>query len=297
MVDGPVTVGVDGSPSSIKAVEQGAEEARLRGATLRLLHAYTHPYVLPPAPLSATALPFGPAGEALREMGERYVTEAEERARAAAPQIDVSTEVVQGEVLSVLVDASETSSLMVVGRRGLGGFASLLLGSAGLHLSAHAHCPVMALRGTPKPSGDIVLGVDGSPAAQLATEFAFHEASLRGARLAATHVFSEWSVPLSPPEDESMPYARRPGSLREDEERLLSEALAGRPEKYPDVTVEHRCVRGATREKLIEASDSAQLLVVGARGRGGFSGLLLGSVSQAALHHARCPVVVARHSR
>lgn len=297
MANGPVVVGVDGSPSSMKAVEQAAEEARLRGVPLRLVHAYPHPYTLPPAPIGAETMSFGSAEEVLRSSGEKLVGEAETRARAVAQRVDVSTEVVHGDPLSVLVDASESASLMIVGSRGLGGFTSLLLGSVAVHLCAHGHCPVMVLQGRPNPSGDIVLGVDGSSAARPATEFAFYEATLRGARLAATHVFSERTVPVSLPDDTAMPYASRPGMLREGEERLLGEALAGWSEKYPEVTVERRSVRGGAREKLVEASSSAQLLVVGARGRGGFTGLLLGSVSQAALHHAHCPVVVVRDSR
>lgn len=91
-----------------------------------------------------------------------------------------------------------------------------------------------------------------------------------------------------------MHYANPPGAVTEAEERLLAEALAGRRETYPGVPVERRLVRGDTRKALIEASGSARILVVGARGRGGFKGLLLGSVSQAMLHHARCPVVVVR---
>ncbi|MYS44191.1 universal stress protein, partial [Streptomyces sp. SID5998] len=77
--------------------------------------------------------------------------------------------------------------------------------------------------------------------------------------------------------------------------RLLAEALAGRQEQYPQVPVDHVLVKGDAREALIEASGRAGLLVLGARGHGGFAGLLLGSVSQAVLHHATCPVTVARH--
>jgi nucleotide-binding universal stress UspA family protein len=89
-----------------------------------------------------------------------------------------------------------------------------------------------------------------------------------------------------------MPYAYEPGLLGEDEGRLLAETLVGCAERYPQVPVELRSVRAATRETLVAESSNAQLLVVGARGRGGFTGLLLGSVSQAVLHHARCPVAV-----
>ncbi|GAA0649679.1 hypothetical protein GCM10009535_29580 [Streptomyces thermocarboxydovorans] len=103
-----------------------------------------------------------------------------------------------------------------------------------------------------------------------------------------------WIAPMSAPLDEAMPYANEPGAPAAQEARLLYEALAGRQETYPGVNVKHEVVHGGTREALIEASRTAQLLVVGARGRGGFTGLLLGSVSQAMLHHAHCPVAVVR---
>ncbi len=80
----------------------------------------------------------------------------------------------------------------------------------------------------------------------------------------------------------------------ESPERLLAQAVAGRAESYPDVTVRQEVLSGETREVLVQASRNAQLMVAGARGRGGFSGMLLGSVSQALLHHAHCPVAVVR---
>ncbi len=96
------------------------------------------------------------------------------------------------------------------------------------------------------------------------------------------------------PQNPTEPYANPAEALGQEERRLLSEALAGHRERHPDVAVEHETVHGPTREALIEASRTARLVVVGARGRGGFSGLLLGSVSQALLHHAHCPVAVVR---
>lgn len=134
----------------------------------------------------------------------------------------------------------------------------------------------------------------GSAAGERAVEFAFAEAELRKAPLVALHAWTTWNAPLPAPQDASAPYANPPGVLAEEEERLLSEALAGHRTRYPGVVVGQRVVHGRTREVLIDAGRSAQLVVVGARGRGGFTGLLLGSVSQALLHHAHCPVAVVR---
>ncbi|MFF6783716.1 universal stress protein [Streptomyces sp. NPDC012510] len=289
-MSGVVVVGVDGSASSLAAVEAAAREARLRGAGLRVVHAFFWPAMHVPLGPS----PVGPPEGGLRNMADRLVAEAVERAHAAAPEVHVGHAVVTGEPLTVLEAQSRAAELVVVGSRGLGGFVGLLVGATAVHLAAHGRCPVLVVREQPSGEGPIVLGVDGSAAGEHAMDFAFAEAALRKAPLVALHAWTTWNAPLPAPQDASTPYANPPSALPGEEERLLSEALAGRQERYPGVVVEHRVVHGGTREALIEASQSAQLVVVGARGRGGFAGLLLGSVSQALLHHAHCPVAVVR---
>lgn len=292
-MSGPVVAGVDGSPAGMAAAEAAAEEARLREVPLRLVHAYHWPT----APVGGARLVYEPDVDAMRNMAERFMADAASRARSVAPDIDVTTDLLWGEALKVLVRLSHKATLIVVGSRGLGSFTGLLVGSVALHLVAHTHCPVQVVRGRPRPSGDVLLGVDGSPAAQPSVDFAFDEAALRGCGVTAVHAWSEWTTPAQPPPDRSMPYAYEAGMLRDDGERLLAESLAGSGERQPDVPVERRTVRGRPRETLIEGSKHARLLVVGARGRGGFAGLLLGSVSQAALHHADCPVAVVPYGR
>jgi nucleotide-binding universal stress UspA family protein len=292
-MSGPVVAGVDGSPAGMAAAEAAAEEARLREVPLRLVHAYHWPT----APVGGARLVYEPDVDAMRNMAERFMADAASRARSVAPDIDVTTDLLWGEALKVLVRLSHKATLIVVGSRGLGSFTGLLVGSVALHLVAHTHCPVEVVRGRPRPSGDVLLGIDGSPAAQPSVDFAFDEAALRGCGVTAVHAWSEWTTPAQPPPDRSMPYAYEAGMLRDDGERLLAESLAGSGERQPDVPVERRTVRGRPRETLIEGSKNARLLVVGARGRGGFAGLLLGSVSQAALHHADCPVAVVPYGR
>lgn len=290
VTSGLVVVGVDGSASSLVAVDAAAREARLREARLRVVHAFVWPAMH--VPMGPSSL--GPPEGGIRNMVEHLVAEAVARARAAAPEVDVSHAVVNGEPLTVLEAQSRAAELVVVGSRGMGGFVGLLVGSTAVHLAAYGRCPVLVVRDQPNAAGPIVLGVDGSPAGERAVDFAFAEAALRKTGLVALHAWTTWNAPLPPPQEASTPYANPPGALAQEEERLLSEALAGRRERYPEVAVEHRAVHGRTRETLIEASRSAQLVVVGARGRGGFAGLLLGSVSQALLHHAHCPVTVVR---
>ncbi|MET9153316.1 universal stress protein [Streptomyces griseoflavus] len=289
-MSGLVVVGVDGSASGLAAVEVAAREAASRGAGLRVVHACVWPAMHVPMGPS----PLGPPEGGLRNMIDRLMAEAVERAREAAPEVTVDQVVVTGDALTVLEAQSRGAELAVVGTRGMGGFVGLLVGSTAVHLAAHGRCPVLVVREEARADGPIVLGVDGSAAGQRAVEFAFAEAALRKAPLVALHTWTDWNAPMPAPQDASAPYANEPGALVSEEESLLSEALAGFRERYPDVQVEHRTVRGGAREELIEASRSAQLVVVGARGRGGFTGLLLGSVSQALLHHAHSPVAVVR---
>ncbi|MFH9728388.1 universal stress protein [Streptomyces sp. NPDC017254] len=287
-MSGLVIVGADGSASSLGAVEAAAREARWRDAGLRIVHAFHWPVARMPL---WQALPMPAEGE-IRKMSEGLLAEAVERARTVAPSVDVTDAVVVGEPVTVLEAQSRAAELVVVGSRGMGGFVGLLVGSTAVHLAAHGRCPVLVVRDRSESTGPIVLAVDGSQAGAAAVDFAFAEAALRGVGLVAQHVWTTWNAPMPPPQDPAEPYASGPGMLAQAEERLLAEALAGHRERYPDVPVELRVTRGGTREALIEASGTAPLLVVGARGRGGFAGLLLGSVSQAVLHHAHCPVTV-----
>lgn len=293
-MNAPVVVGVDGSASSLDAVDLAAGEARLRGCGLKVVYALTWPTMHAPRELGSP--PLGPPDSGLRDMTGRMVAEAVERARSAEPDLDVTNAVVTGEPLTVLEAQSRKAALVVVGSRGLGGFTGLLLGSTAVHLATHSHCPVLVVRDGARPARPVLLGADGSPAGEAAVEFAFEEAALRGVPLVAVHAWTLWSASLPALQDESMPYTDPPGELRDAEERLVAEALAGRGARYPGVSVTYKVVRGGAREALIEASRDAGLLVLGARGRGGFAGLLLGSVSQALLHHAHCPVAVVRAS-
>jgi nucleotide-binding universal stress UspA family protein len=179
--------------------------------------------------------------------------------------------------------------MVVVGDRGLGGFSGLLIGSVAVQLAAHAECPVLVVRGQPHPSGPVVLGVDGSPEASAAIAHAFDEAWLREAPLVALHA---WLNPVAREPGDMLPLVYDLDQVRDEEARVLAEAVAGCREEYPDVAVREELVRAHTRAALIDRSVEAQLLVVGTRGRGGMRGLLLGSVSQAMLHHAGCPVLV-----
>ncbi|MFF5404157.1 universal stress protein [Streptomyces misionensis] len=286
----PVVVGVDGSPSSLEAVETAAHEAALSGVGLRLVHAFGWSSIHPPH----GGTPWNRAEAGVRELVDGTLVEAELRAHRIAPDTDIYREVTVGEPVVVLEIESRTASLVVVGSRGLGAFGGLLLGSTAVHLAAYGRCPVLVVRGRPDPAGPVLLAVDGSPAGERAVEFAFAEASVRGADLLALHVWNAWSERVPEGPDDQLRIVVDIDRLREEEQRLLDETLSPWRARYPRVAVERRLVRSRIRPALIEASRDAQLVVAGARGRGGFSGLLLGSVSQALLQHAHCPVAVVR---
>jgi len=181
----------------------------------------------------------------------------------------------------------------VVGARGHGAVTGLLLGSVSQHVSRHAPCPVVVVREQADPKARrIVVGVDGSPSGDNAIGFAFDAASRNEAPLVAIHAWHD--VTASRVVGPSYAALANVAERIAAGERLLAEALAGWAEKYPDVTVTREAIPVHPARVLADATEHAALVVVGSRGRGEFTGLLLGSVSQAVLHHARCPVAVAR---
>jgi nucleotide-binding universal stress UspA family protein len=297
----PIVVGVDGSPASWQAIHTAVWEARARRTTLVLAHGYpADPYTWYGwAPMYA-----GPAYDP-RALAQTMVDETANEVRDTYPDITVTTELHPGTGASALIEASHDATLVVVGSRGRGGFAGLSIGSVAAQTAAHAACPVMVIRpvieGDTEPltdtsdraavaSGPVVVGVDGSSTSTDAVEFAFEEASLRGVTLVAMHVW--WQLPthdLGP----DLPIRMDLPEAIEEDKRLLASMLGDWPAKFPDVPVELRPVQSMTPSReLIEASRDAGLVVVGSRGRGGFTGLLLGSVGRDLVGHAYCPVAV-----
>jgi nucleotide-binding universal stress UspA family protein len=167
----------------------------------------------------------------------------------------------------------------------------MLLGSVATGLIHHAHCPVAVIHHEVSAQSraaraPVLLGIDGSPASERATAVAFEEASLRAAGLVALHAWSDADMAHVP----SMEWS----AMQSAAEEILAERLAGWQERYPDVSVHRVVVYDRPATHLLDRSESAQLVVVGSHGRGGFAGMLLGSVSTAVAHAARAPVIVAR---
>ncbi|WP_106403598.1 universal stress protein [Actinocorallia populi] len=283
----PVIVGADGSGPGYAAVEWAAQEAVRRGLRLRIVS------VLPPWLLEPLSEPNADRmRRELRDNGQEVLRQAAARAAAREPRVRTESELVPGSPAQALLKEAEDAPMLVVGGRGLGEFGGLLLGSATNQVALYANCPVVVVRRTEETAyGEIVVAVDDTPSAQKALAFAFEEAGLRSARLRAVHA---WHDPASLGWGEMQPPVYDPELVAGEESRVLAEALAGWRSRHPDVEVVEDTVRGGTVRVLSGASARADLLVVGSRGRGGFAGLLLGSVGQAMLHHAHCPVAIAR---
>lgn len=283
-----IAVGVDGSAASRVAVDWAARDAAIRNVSLTLVHVADGAV----APWSRTPLPTG-FGKWQQERGHKFIDDAISVAKEATNRtglVEVRTETYYSAVVPTFVDISKDVEMIVVGSRGQGAFGSLL-GSVSAGLVQHAHCPVAVIHDedplmSHPAEAPVLVGIDGSPVSELATEIAFDEASRRHVELIALHAWSDSGVLDFPGMDWL--------TMKSSEDEVLAERLAGWQERYPDVKV-HRCiVCDRPARQLIERSEAAQLVVVGSRGRGGFAGMLLGSVSSAVVQSARMPVIVAR---
>jgi nucleotide-binding universal stress UspA family protein len=282
-----ILVGVDRSASSMAAVNWAARDAAMRNVPLTLMHVIT-PVVPAVAPWPEIPIP--------QDYFERQDDKArrilEDARRAVADSTAdhgppfVHSVVVHGPTVSTLVNESKIADMMVVGRQGEGA----PFGSVSTGLVNYAHCPVAVVpdEAPPPAQAPVLVGIDGSPASKLATEIAFDEAFCRGVDLVALHAWSDVSMSDVP----GLDFA----TMEVQAQQALAEWLVGWQERYPDVMVRRVVVCDEPARQLVEHSESAQLVVVGSSGRGGFAGMLLGSVSTAVTHAARTVVIVARES-
>ncbi|MEV7599821.1 universal stress protein [Kitasatospora sp. NPDC089797] len=278
-----VVAGIDGSAASTAAARWAAEEAVRRGASLRLVHAW--PWLTDG--VSSFAEP-----DDLPAAAQRTLAEAADGIRADHPDLAVQTDAVLDAPVDGLVAAAADADLLVLGSRGHGGFAGLLLGSVSMAVAGRSPVPVVVVREAGSPgAAEVVVGVDAHAPEEEVLAFAFREAALRGARLRAVH---GWDLPpLFGYAGGAVP-AAEVDQLEALEAKLLSLALAGQRERHPGVAVVEDVRLGAARG-LVESSAGAALVVVGRRGRAVEFGPRLGRVAHAALHHAEAPVAVVPH--
>ncbi len=269
--DDEVVVGYDGSPAATEALSWAAREASVRRTPLTVF----------------LASDLAPAGEPTvqdlaaiaRNRGDYALARGLRYAESAADPSPVRVELTREPPAQALCERSETARMVVLGSHGHGRLPGLLLGSVPWKVAAYGHGRVVVVRGKWKcvnaAAGPIVVGVDGSPHSADAAAFALEEAALRGVPLVAVCALADSPGVLGE--------ARR---LREEFARVMSRL---EPE-HPDTEVIRQVVAGAPRSALLNAAQDAQLVVVGSLGRTGMSGMLLGSVAQALLHHSPCPV-------
>lgn len=282
----PVVAGVDGSPSSLAALDYAAALAARRKAPLHLIHGYqrqVYSYDFIGLPL-----PSEPTEDQVREQVQEVLKDLVRRLREEHPElIAVQARQIDASPAAVLIEQSRSAEAIVVGSRGIGGFSELLLGSVSAQVAAHAHGPVIVVRppvpdetfapGPERPHhelplGPVLVGYDGSSESAAALDFAVTEAVQREVELIVANVY-----PRSPKQAED----------------LLADAVNPWAAKHPQLSIEMRTVYGEyPAYALVQLSRHAGLTVVGCRGRGGFAGLLLGSVSRTLVHHAHGPVAV-----
>jgi nucleotide-binding universal stress UspA family protein len=279
-----IVVGIDGSQQSRAAVRWAATEARRHDAPLKVLTAYSW---------NGPAEALGGVGErpdVIAEQFDRMATAAAAEARSLEPTIDVSSAAVIGDPASALRQASRTAAMLVVGNRGRGGFASLLLGSVSQQVATHAACPTVVVRGQREtPSGPITVGVDDSASAQRALALGFEQAQRCDGELLAVRSYLP-PMPLYGMAVPPLPYD--PDAAARDAARDLDATLTPWRDKYPAVQVKSLVMPGSPAQNLIDVSRRAALVIVGSRGYGPLVGSLVGSVGQQLLHHADCPVMI-----
>jgi nucleotide-binding universal stress UspA family protein len=281
-----IIVGVDGSGESDAALRWAASEAQRHGAKLTVLHAYEPGEFAIHTPLEDAH------HRDIDRIATAIVDSCVTEVHSLAPAVRVWGETTHGGAAHCLIRVSDPGTMVVVGNRGRGGFAGLLLGSVSQHVAAHASGPVVVVRkGDDRPDGPVVVGVDEVNDSEHTLSVAFEEAVLRRARLQVLHTYvlaiRTWGLDL-PPEVEDEDVRRTAESDR------LAAIVAPWREKFPAVPVELVTVEGQASARLVDGSATAQLVIVGSRGHGGFAGLLLGSVGLHLLHHADCPVLIAR---
>ncbi|MEU0086043.1 universal stress protein [Streptomyces sp. NPDC006274] len=275
----PLVVGVDGSDSSMLALDWAAQEAARLALPLKILHATAED--------DCATNPFG------QDTARHVVDGAETRAHVRAPDVEVATEIVHEDPVTALLNADCNASALVTGARGRGELKDLRLGSVSLVVAARAQCPVVVVRDENGPTAaryeQIMIGVPDATSGSAAVHFAFEIAAARGRPLDAVMA---WHRPARTSIGRMLDLPSGDDEDRRRAEALLDEALTGSAGEFPSVDVHRVVVEGPARDVLLKRSETADLLVVGAQRRINRVGLHLGRVNYALLHYAACPVAV-----
>jgi nucleotide-binding universal stress UspA family protein len=296
MVIRPIVVGVDGSEESMQAAEWAAMEAKRHSAPLRIVSA---PAVMPRVHAHHAAAET--VGVALRGISARALETAVARSEEVAPYLRVTTELLSGPPALAVAGSGSDASMLVVGARGTGGFAAMILGSVSRYAATRAPCPVVVVRQeTMAVHREIAVGIGDPQDATETLAFAFEEAAVRGADLVVVHAWSWSAAALSlPPAPSATSEGARlqlagPDQISAGATRALTAALDEWRDKYPKVRVRPDVIRGHPGRVLASYSARADLVVLGRHGPSGTgrAGPGIGSTLHAVLDHAHGPVAI-----
>ena len=277
-------VGHDGSAAAMRGLEWAAIEAEARGLGLTVLQSWTDAVAGGPGWIDQLGDPRGAEWRAKVEL-DRAVTAITER----HPALTIDSRVVGDAPRDALLRAAGEAAMVVVGARGRGGFARLLLGSVSEWVAGHADTTVVIVRGDSERRGEVLVGVDGSESSRAALRWAAETARVHQQPL---HVVMAWSYLL--PEGEHGPEPFRADYTDADARRALAQIVTDELGVDPGVEVRQQACCGLSAATLLEQGDAASLIVVGAHGRSGRLASALGSTTRQLLHHAPCPVAVVR---
>ncbi|QGV82431.1 universal stress protein [Streptomyces ficellus] len=284
----PLVVGVDGSASSLRALDWAVDEAARLALPLKIVHATMTDDREP-----ACGLEIGAETPCGQDIAQHVIDAARERARTHRPDLKVTAELVCGDAVTALLNAGRNASALVTGARGRGELKDLLLGSVSLVVAARAQCPVVVVRDGDLPSADryeqILLGVADAESSSAAVRFAFEVAAARGCALDAVMA---WHRPPRTSISKLLDLPRHEDQQAPRTRVLLDEALKQSAGEFPSVDVHRIVEEGSARDVLLKHSEATDLLVVGAQRRLNRSGLHLGRVNHALLHYAACPVAL-----
>lgn len=287
---GTIVVGLDGSSGSEGAVDWAAQQARLEHRPLTLVHAVPSVFAAGSAWLDTTGIDQAQLALDLRTAGAALLASVEERIRRTAPDIEIHRVLRPVDAREALLDLAPGAAMIVVGSRGRGPLASLLLGSVSVAVSKHAPCPVVVIR-PQDPSiarRGILVGVDATGQSQAAIEFAYRTASLRSLPLTVLHCFWDAvALAAGAPRD-----VADDDTTVEDQRLLLAESVSGMGELFPDVSVRLQLTRGFADQRLVRDSPDLDLIVVGSHRVSLLNELVYGTVAPTVVEHASCAVAV-----
>lgn len=293
---GAITVGVDGSESSTRAVRWAADQAALEHRPLLIVHAVSPVGASLQEPVRPDARAGARSAPESRSGAEAMLACAHDVARGRAPGLEIHQLLKVADPRDLLHELSVPSAALVLGSHGRGPIRSRVLGSVSVAVVRHARCPVVVVRPTdPERLRDgVLVGLDASEDSRTVLDFAYRQASLRCLPLTVlhSHMHTRWGHAAVTADQEATHSGLVVGLETEEERLLVSEAMSGMTEKYPDVAMRLEFAHGLPGECLLQASDQMDLVVVGSPVGGPPSEVLFGSIASFVVEHATCPVAV-----